>query len=118
MSEPLNSWAKAEAFALALPGTERGLSYRMPTVKVSANGRSFLWTSHEAQTSFAIPIDMGTAEMLMETDPETFWQSPHYAGGGAVLIRYSSPDPERVRFVIEQAHRQASALKPARPRKK
>lgn len=118
MPERLDSWDKAETYALTLPGTERGTSYRMPTVKVAANGRSFLWTSHEAETSFAVPIDLGTAEMLMETDPDTFWQSPHYAGGGAVLIRYSSDDPERVRRVIELAWQQAAALKPVRPRKK
>ena len=118
MAEPLDSWDKAEAFALSLPGTERGMSYRMPTVKVAANGRAFLWTSHEAETSFAVPIDEGTAEMLMETDPGSFWQSPHYAGGAAILIRYTSDDPERVRRVIEQARDQAAAKKPVRPRKK
>lgn len=118
MSDSLDTWDKAEAFALSLPGTERGTSYRMPTVKVAANGRAFLWTSHEAETSFAVPIAVEMAEMLIETDPETFWQSPHYAGGAAVLIRYASPDPERVRHVIEQAHQQAAALKPVRTRKR
>src|SRR5688500_14186995 len=100
MSEPLDSWDKIESLALSLPGTERGTTYRMPTVKIAASGRSFVWTSREAETSFAIWLDPGTAEMLMETDPTTFWQSPHYVGGSAVLIRYSSDDPERVRHVI------------------
>ena len=117
-ASPLRRWEDVEAFALALPGTERGTSYRMPTVRVAANGRSFVWTSHEAKTSFAIWLDPGTAEMLMETDPDTFWQSPHYAGSNAVLIRYSSDDPERVRYMIEQAHELAVAMKPTRPRKK
>jgi len=118
MAEPLDNWDKVEAFALTLPGTERGTSYRMPTVKVAGNGRGFVWTGHEAKTSFAVWIEPGTAEMLMETDPDTFWQSPHYAGSSAVLIRYASDDPERVRYVIEQAHELAAAKKPVRPRKK
>jgi len=33
-------------------------------------------------------------------------------------VRYDSPDHERVRRVIEQAHEQAAAKKPVRPRKK
>ena len=46
----LRSWDEVEAFALALPGTERSTSYRMPTVKVAASGRGFVWTGHEADT--------------------------------------------------------------------
>ena len=116
MSDSLPTWDKVEAYALSLPGTERGTTYRMPAVKVAANGRSFAWTSHEAETSFAVWLDPGAAEMLMETDPETFWQSPHYEGSSAVLVRYSSEDPERVRYVIEQAYELAAAMKPVRVR--
>ena len=118
MTEPLDNWDKVEAFALTLPGTEAGTTYRMPTVKVAANGRGFVWTGHEAKTSFAIWVEPGAAEMLIETDPDTFWQSPHYAGSDAVLIRYSSDDPDRVRYMIEQAYELIAAKKPARPRKK
>ena len=118
MADPLDNWDKAQAFALTLPGTELGTSYGMPTVKVAANGRSFVWTSREAKTSFAVWLEPGAVEMLMETDPDTFWQSPHFAGSNAVLVRYASEDPERVRYVIEQAYEQALAMKPVRPRKK
>ena len=34
--------------------------------------------------------------MLKETDPDTFWQTPHYEGWPGVLVRYGSADPERV----------------------
>jgi hypothetical protein len=56
--------------------------------------------------------------MLLETEPETYWQSPHYRGHPMVLVRYDSPDPERVRQVIEHAHMLAAAKKnrPPRPR--
>lgn len=114
---PLRSWEAVEAFALTLPGTERGTSYRMPTVKVAANGRGFVWTGHEAETSFAIWVEPGAADMLIEADPETFWQSPHYAGSSAVLVRYASNDGERVRYRIAQAYEIAAAMKPARSRK-
>ena len=118
MAEPLDTWDKVAAFALTLPGSEAGSSYRMPNVKVAANGRGFVWTGHEAKTSFAAAIDLDTVEILKETEPETYWQSPHYAGYPAVLIRYDSPDPERVRHVIEQAFEYTAAKKPSRTRKK
>jgi hypothetical protein len=68
----LDSWDKVEAFALTLPGTEPGTTYRMPAVKVAANGRSFVWTSGEPDTSFAIWLDPSTNEMLMENRPRHF----------------------------------------------
>jgi hypothetical protein len=118
MSEPLDSFAKALDYALSLPGTVRVSSYGKPAAAVEANGRAFLYPGHEQDTSFAVGIDLGTVEILKETEPETYWQSPHYVGYPAVLVRYDSPDPERVRWVIEQAREQAAAKKPARPRKK
>ena len=117
MSGTLDGWDEVEAFALTLPGTERGTTYRMPAVKVAANGRGFVWTGHEAETSFAASVDLGMVEILKETEPETYWQSRHYEGYAAVLVRFDSPDPERVRRVIEQAHAQAATLKPTRKRK-
>jgi hypothetical protein len=118
VSEPLDSFDKALAFALTLPGAVQISSYGKPAAAVAANGRAFLYPGHEADSSFAVGIDLGTVEILKETEPETYWQSPHYEGYPAVLVRYDSPDPERVRWVIEQARDQAAAKKPARMRKK
>jgi hypothetical protein len=116
VSAPLDSWDKAAAFALDLPGT-RLTTGRMDAVVLDSNGRAVIFTGRESATSFAVMIDLGTVEMLKDTEPETYWQSPHYEGYPAVLVRYDSADPERVRWVIEQAYEQALTLKPTRRRK-
>jgi hypothetical protein len=116
MAEPIRSWDEAVAFALSLPDTELSTSYGKPAVKVK--GRAFLYTGHEQKTSFGVAIDLDTVEILKETDPETFWQSPHYEGWPAVLIRYDSADPERVRSVIERSRDWTAAKPPPRPRKR
>lgn len=108
----------AIAHALSLPDTELSTSYGQPAVKIVSNGRAFLYTGHEADTSFGLAIDLDTIEMLKETDPATFWQSPHYQGWPAVLVRYDSPDPERVRAMIERSRDWTAARKPVKPRKK
>src|SRR5256885_6620569 len=112
------TFGEAIAFALTLPDTERGTSYGKPAVKVKSNGRAFLFPSHEADTSFGVAIDLGTIEILKETDPDTFWQTPHYVGWEGVLIRYDGSDEERVREVIERARGWVAAKPPARTRKK
>ena len=106
----------AIAFALTLPDTERGTSYGKPAVKVASNGRAFLFPSHEADTSFGVAMDLDSIEILKETDPDTFWQSPHYVGWEGVLIRYDSPDYERVRDVIERSKNFVAAKPAPRPR--
>lgn len=109
---------EAVAFALSLPDTERGTSYGKPAVKVRSNGRAFLFPSHEADTSFGVAMDLGTIEILKETDPDTFWQTPHYVGWEGVLIRYDSEDQERVRDVIERSRDFVAAKPRAKSRKR
>ena len=109
---------EAITFALTLAGTELGTSYGKPAVKVAANGRAFLFPSHEADTSFGVAIELDSIELLKGTDPETFWQSPHYLGWEGVLIRYESKDEERVREVIGRSRDFVAAKPKARPRKR
>jgi hypothetical protein len=109
---------EAIAFALSLPDTELGTSYGKPAVKVISNGRAFLFPSHEADTSFGVAIDLDTIELLKETDPDTFWQTPHYVGWEGVLIRYDSKDSDRVRDVIQRSRDFVAAKPKARPRKR
>ena len=112
------TWEEVVAFALTLPDTELSTSYGKPAVKVKSNGRAFLFTSHEADTSFGIAIDLDEVEMLKATDPDSFWQTPHYEGWPGILIRYDSKDQERVREVIERSRDWVAAKPPARPRKR
>jgi hypothetical protein len=109
---------EAIAFALTLPGTELGSSYGKPAVKVTSNGRAFLFRSHEPETSFGVAMDLDSIEILKATDPDTFWQTPHYVGWEGVLIRYDSKDEERVREVIQRSRDFVAAKPKPRARKK
>jgi hypothetical protein len=116
VSKAIAGWDEAVAFALSLPGSELSTSYGKPAVKV--NGRAFLYRGREEETSFAVAIDLDTIELLKETDPGTFWQTPHYEGWPAVLVRFGSPDPERVRSIVERAHAWTAAKPNLKPRKR
>jgi hypothetical protein len=39
----------------------------------------------------------------METDPETFWETDHYRGYPAVLVRFGSAERDRIENVIRRA---------------
>jgi Uncharacterized protein conserved in bacteria len=111
------TWEEAVAFALSLPDTELSTSYGQPAVKVKSNGRAFLFTGHESDSSFGVAIDLDTVELLKDTEPETYWQTPHYEGWPGVLVRHDCKDEERVRDVIRRSRNWSAALPKARPRK-
>jgi len=109
---------QAVAFALSLPDTQLGKSYGKPAVKVASNGRAFLFPSHEADSSFAVAMDLDTIEILKETDPDTFWQTPHYVGWEGILVRYDSKDPDRVLELIRRSRDFVAAKPPVKARKR
>ena len=98
--QPFGDWAEASAFALSLPGTELSTSYGKPAIKL--NGKAFLYPGRE-EGSFAVASPLDEKEMLMLTDPDTFWETPHYNGWPAVLVRLGSPERERIELVIRRA---------------
>lgn len=109
------TFEEAMAYALTLEGTERSTYYGDPAVK--ANGHAILSPGREAG-SFCLIIDIDTKTMLIETEPETYWQTPHYDGWPGVLVRYEAADEDRVREMIVRARDLALAKKPPRPRKR
>lgn len=106
-------WDRIAAAALALDGTELSTSYGAPAVKV--NGRVIVSVGREPD-SFVLHVDLDTVDMLMATAPDSYWQTPHYAGWPAVLVRYASPDPSRVCEMIGRARDWQAARKPPRRR--
>lgn len=96
----MKDWAAVEAFALTLPHAERGTSYRQPAMLVG--GKAFVSTGREPG-SFHVRSRHEEKAVLMETDPATFWQTPHYASWPGLLVRHDTADADRVRLVIARA---------------
>lgn len=94
-------WDEVVGFARTLPGVTMESFYRDLCPKV--NGKAFVSPGHERDTSFHVPSPHDEKAVLLETDPDTFWQTAHYKGWPGVLVRYGSADPERVGTVITRA---------------
>ena len=97
---PIDSWDSIVAFALSLPDVGMASYYGTQCPKV--NGKAFVSPGREAD-SFHVMTPHEEKALLLETDPATFWQTPHYEGWPGVLVRYASMDHERVRDVIRRA---------------
>ncbi|MDQ2878604.1 MAG: hypothetical protein M3R41_05975, partial [Pseudomonadota bacterium] len=84
-----------------MPETYMENFYGKPCPKV--NKKAFASQGHEADTSFHVPAPHEEKTILIETDPDTFWQTKHYEGWPGLLVRYGSNDPERIKRVITRA---------------
>jgi hypothetical protein len=109
------TWDAIVAHALTLDRTEAGLHFGKPTVK--ANGWALISPGREPG-SFVLHTDAPTKLFLLETDPDTYWQTPHYHGFPSLLVRYDTADPERVLDMVTKSYELAMAKKPPRARAK
>ena len=96
----MKDWDAVAAFALSLPETEDATAYGTPAIKV--RGKAFVSTSREAG-SFHVRSAHEEKAVLIETDPATFWRTPHYANWPGLLVRYGAVDIDRVQVVIARA---------------
>lgn len=96
----MNSWEDVVAFALMLPDTYLEKHYGALSPKV--NKKAFVSPGRE-RGSFHVMSPHDEKAVLLETEPETYWQTPHYEGWPGLLVRFGARDPERVRRVITRA---------------
>ena len=95
------AWRAVEAFALTLPDVEAGTSYGKPAVKMRS--KMIAATTAPGVDSFVLAVTLPEKELLLETDPDTFWETDHYRGWPAVLVRYGSEAGERIAALIARA---------------
>jgi hypothetical protein len=96
----MKAWDDVVAFACALPDVTMESFYGTPCPKV--NGKAFTSPGREPD-SFHVMSPHDEKAVLLETDPDTFWQTDHYRNWPGLLVRYGSADTERVRNVIRRA---------------
>ena len=88
--------------ALALPEVEEGTWFRTPAWKV--RGRSFARLWEDGETLVAL-VDIGEKEMLMAAEPNVFFETPHYHGYPAVLVRLPAIPEDELAEVLEDSWR-------------
>ena len=88
--------AAAAAAAAGLPGVEASTSYGTPSLKV--RGKSFLRVK-DADT-LVVMCALEDKELLMEAAPHIFFETDHYKGWPAVLVRLSQIDDAELQHRI------------------
>jgi hypothetical protein len=88
--------------ALALPGTEEGLSYGTPACRV--DGRLFARLREDGET-LVVRSSFEERDALMRKHPKIFHLTDHYVNYPWLLVRLPVVPERMLRAVIEQAWR-------------
>lgn len=94
----MKNWDDVLAFACGLPGVVMESHYGHPVPK--HHGKALVAPGREVG-SFCLMVTHDEKAILLETDPDTFWETDHYRGYPAVLVRYGG-DRERIETLIRR----------------
>jgi hypothetical protein len=93
--------AKALSAAAALPAVEAGTSYGTPALKVRGK---FLARVRDAAT-LVVMCPLEEKELLMAAAPEIYYETDHYKGWPAVLVRIAKIKKAELAVRLERAWR-------------
>ena len=88
------------AYALTQPGAEDSTLHGGRCIRVRGH---WIITESSEKGVPALALDHGDVEFLMETEPQTYFQTPHFRGYPAVLVRTEAADDARLRDQIDKA---------------
>jgi hypothetical protein len=94
-------FARVRAAAAHLPEVEESTWFGTPSLKV--RGKSF--TRLKDADTLVVMCALDEKEMLMEAAPEVYFETDHYKGWPAVLVRLKSIKAAELRHRLEQAWR-------------
>ena len=96
------AFARVRAAAAHLPEVEEATSYGTPALKV----RGKLFARLKDADTLVVHSAPDEKEMLMEVDPTIYFETDHYKGWHAVLVRLNKISTAKLRHRLEQAWRQ------------
>ena len=98
---------RAARLAEALPEVEVSTWYGTPALKVA--GKGFVRVKEPGVLVVMCPL--GLKEALMEAEPSAFFETPHYSGWPAMLVRLAAVDDDRLKDRIDCAWREKAPKK-------
>jgi len=92
---------KLRRAAAGLPDVEEGTSYGTPALKVR---KKLLARIKDADT-VVLPCPLDEKEMLLSAAPDIFFETDHYKGWPAILVRVHAISDDELRHRLERAWR-------------
>ena len=98
------TWATVKKLGKGLPEVEESTWHNTPSLKVRK--RSFVRLRE--RDVIVVLMDLDEKEALLAAEPHIFFQTPHYEGYPAVLIRLSQIDSAELAEVLTESWRRVA----------
>lgn len=99
--------ARLQRLAQDLPGVETGTSYGTPALKVA--GKLFVRVKDADTLVLMVPLD--DKERLIEMAPELYYETDHYRGWPALLVRAAVIDDTELQHRLTESWRLKASAK-------
>ena len=94
-------WDTVRELALSLPEVEESGEDR---VAFRVRGKLFAWAARERDGGgLGIRVERDEKALILDSNPDVYFSSPHYEGWPGVQIRLESIDREELRERLEEA---------------
>ena len=94
-------WDTVREIALSLPEVEEAGQER--TV-YKVRGKSFAWAARERDGGgLGIRVDGAEKQLILDSNPDVYFTSPHYNGWPGLQIRLETIDREKLQMRLEDA---------------
>jgi hypothetical protein len=94
-------WDTVREIALGLPEAEDASDSR-PAFRV--RGKLFAWRSRPRDgDALAVRVDAAEKQLILQSNPDVYFETPHYRGYPAVLIRLENIERDELAERIEDA---------------
>jgi hypothetical protein len=98
--------------AVHLPAVERSTSYGTDSLKVKA--KSFCRMKEKMDDVLVVMVPLGLKEALIEAEPDKYFETPHYTGWPAMLVRLDAVSDDELRTRLECAWAEKAPAKLAK----
>jgi hypothetical protein len=94
-------WRTVGRIAAGFPEVEASTQGRRSW---SVRGKGFAWEARERDGGgLAVRVDRDEKQLILDSDPEVYFTSPHYTGFPAVQIRLAQISAKELRYRLEDA---------------
>ncbi len=87
--------------AAHLPEVARSTWYG--TLSLSVKGKSFCRMKEKMENVLVVMVPLGLKEALIEAEPDKYFETPHYTGWPAMLVRLDAVSDEELTTRLECA---------------
>jgi hypothetical protein len=94
-------WETVRELGRAFPEAEEDTTHAQPALRV--RGKLFVWMSPHERGALVVRVDPDEKPFLLESDPDTYFTTPHYEGYPAVLVRLDRIERDQLAERLEDA---------------